>query len=336
MSTQNITPIWDVAHVFRMIFHNQTPDVFANHFQSVSSEQQQMYKTLQDGMRQDFLGQAVSLGKKQWVQWFLDNEWPVARRDFSLINSLLLQEKIEKFNNQKANHPLYLGDLMQMMTASQWKDFCEILWDEKQVNLAAAFKNGGSFSTALKKDQVKHDIFKTHIEQIALLCRHHIYLLGEFDQLGWGVSSLTGYWDNPVTYCVDRMLTHQSTQEVVDDILSSRWFEQLISLPSSTAELSQYLGTNSYNKNVWAHLLNCEEHPVTANKIMQRILNTVVLEHDHMLQLQTNLSVSEHKYGLTPAGDTLKAFLSKQIITASLSNSVKGELLGEKKSFKKM
>lgn len=347
MSTKNITPIWDVAHVFRIIFHNQTPEVFANHFQSIPYEQQQMYKTMRDGMKQDFLGQAVSLGKRQWVQWFLDNEWPVTHRDFSLIKSLLHQEKIEKFNeNPKVNQPLHLGDLMHMMTPSQWKDFCHTLWNEKRGDLVAAFKNGNKsggthkpmshFSNALKKDEIKQDIFKTHIEDIALLCRHHIYLLGEFDNLNWDISTLTGYWNNPISVCVDKMLTHPPTREVVDDILSSSWFEQILALPSSTAYLSQYLDTNSYNENVWSNLLSCEEHPITAHKIMQRILDTVSLECDHMLQLQTNLTASEKKYGLTPAGDTLKAFLSKQIITASLSNSVKGELLTEKKSFKKM
>lgn len=347
MSPQNITPYWDVAQVFRIIFHNDTPDVFANHFSVVSHEQQQYYKTMCDGMKQDCLGQAVSLGKRQWVQWFLDNEWPVSGRGFSLIKALLCQEKIGKFNNnQNPKQPLHLGDLMHMMTTSQWKDFCNTLGDESRVDLASAFKNGSSidesntqmsyFATALKKDSIKHDILKTHIQPISLLCRHHIYLLKEFDELGWDLSTMTGFWNAPVVACVDRMLSDTTTREVVDVILSSPWFEKFLSLPTSKTALSQQLDTNAYNENVWAYLLTCDEQPTTANKIMQRLLNSVSLEHDQMLQLQTNIAANEKKYGPTPAGDTLKAFLSKQIITASLQNSVKSEFLPEKKSFKKM
>lgn len=347
MPAQNIIPHWDVAQVFRMIFHNDTPDVFADHFHLVSREQQQCYKTMHDGMKQDFLGHAVSLGKKRWVQWFLDNDWPVSGRDFSLIKALLCQQTIGKINDtQYIKEPLHLGDLMRMMTVVQWNFFCTTLKLENAGNLALAFKNWNVapsttaqmsyFSTALLQDVKKHESLKTHPQVIARLCRHHIYLLEDFDKLGWNIATITGYWGDPAAACVDRMLSDATTRKMVDKILSSSWFEKFMSQPSSITALSQKLDTSPGNENVWAQLVNCDEHPIDARKIVQRLLDLVSLENEQTLQLQANLTVHEQKYGLPPAGETLKAFLSKQIITASLKNSVKSEVLSEKKSFKKM
>lgn len=350
MFSENVTLRWNVSDVFRIIFNNDAPTIFANHFDAATAEEKECWRKLCDGMHQDFLGQALSLGKRQWVEWFLHNDWPVFGRKSSLITALVRQEKtIHDKRFVDIEDPVHLVDVMDMMSNTQWDRFCSSWRQEDTEDLVCAVKDWkiqtdgtplemSRFLNALHNNREKHDILKDNIWDVARMCKQHIYWLDGFERLGWDIQRLTQVWENPLIDCVGRMLLGDAkTVASAHAVVSSQWFKKVLGFPSSHAALST---TNTHDPDcqdsVWPQLLQQQTAPEVALLITQRLLTEVDWTAKQMEDLQTTVEYCERTAGTTLCGETVRSFLSKQIITDSLKNSVKSENSSEKKPFKKM
>lgn len=349
MHTQNLKR-WDVSDVFRMIFNSDTPTIFADHFNKASANEKHDWRMMRDGMHQDFLGQSIALGKHQWVQWFLQNDWPVSSRKVSLLRSLVYQDKTfgDKNLGETKNY-VHLSDVMRMMSNTQWKRFCSSLFYEETADLIYAIKNSEAqdnstplkmsvFVEALKNSPEKHEIFKRCGEPVGRICHQHIYWLDDFERLGWSVESLTSMWQNPLIDCVRKMVSgEEKTTSSAPNIVASVWFNTMLNFPSSQTALANTHTSDPDNReSVWPQLLCCQNVPNVALLITQQLLENVQWTTQRMEDLQHTICVCEDSVGATPSSEAVRAFLSKQIITASLKNSVKSVISSEKKSFKKM
>lgn len=344
MRTQNVNR-WSVSEVFRMIFSSDTPTIFANHFDKASANEKNDWRMMRDGMHQDFLGHAVALGKQQWVQWFLQNDWPVSSRKVSLIQSLVYQDK----NKGVIKNPMHISDLICMMSNTQWKRLCSSLFYETTADLIYCIKNVEEqdsstplqmsvFLQALKNSPEKHEIFKRCGEAVGRICHQHIYWLDGFERLGWSVERLTAIWQKPLIDCVRKMVSgEEKTTSSAADIVASGWFNAMLDFPSSkTAIANTHISDPDNRESVWPQLLYCQNVPHVALLITQRILENIQWTPQQMEDLQHTICACEDSVGATPSSEAVRALISKQIITASLENSVKSEISSEKKSFKKM
>lgn len=346
MHTQNVTPRWSVSDVFSMIYGNDTPYVFASNFSAASFEEQNYWRNVRDGMGQDLLGHALALGRRQWVQWFLRNNWSVQNQQFSLIQAL---NRADIGFHKTGLFPLEmkdfvgLSDIMQMMSLHQWKDFCCVLDREDTNSLTQAFKNQSDrrfppykvdhFLDKLKQEPQKYQIFQqTNHATVSRMCQQNMNWFDTFDAFGWDSELLTHVWENPLVDCVNMLLSGNSALlQSAPEILSASWFEKMLCSPRSQKAL-----VNHTHSSVWANILYCTSYPDVAEKIASRLLQDICISDQQVIDLQTSVQYIEQQAGVTPASDVLKSFLSKQIITASLNNSVKIDRLTEKKSFKKM
>lgn len=346
MSTKNVTFRWNVSDVFAMIYHCDTHYVFSKNFESASREEQTYWRTARDGMGQDFLGHAVVLGRRQWVQWFLNNDWPVDNQKFSLVQSLnradiafrnagLCLIAIKEF--------VGLSDLMEMMSIEQWKRFC-CTWDEEDTtSLTHVFKNPDvhrhappykvdHFLDKLKKSPEKFEVLQQNNHRvISRICQQNIMWLGTFDTFGWDVEQLTYVWENPLVDCVNILLSgNDAVLQSFSKIISAPWFDKMLCSPQSQNALL----TASYG-GVWASLLHSSYTDV-AVKLTHRLLENLYIPAKNLTDLQTMVQNIENQSCSTPSSEVLKSFLSKQIISASLNNSVKSDYFSEKRSCKKM
>jgi hypothetical protein len=347
MHTQNVTPRWSVSDVFSMIYGNDTPYVFASNFSAASFEEQNYWRNVRDGMGQDLLGHALALGRRQWVQWFLNNGWPVDNQQFSLIQALNRADigfrKTGLFPVEMKDF-VGLSDLMEMMSLEQWKCFCGTLDREDATSLTQAFKNPdpsrhappykvNHFLERLNKLPQKLEVLqqKSH-HAISRICQQNMLWFDTFDTFGWDVERLTRIWENPLVDCVNMLLSGNSALlQSAPEILSASWFEKMLCSPRSQKALVDHT-----HSSVWANILYCTSYPDVAEKIANRLLQGICINDQQVTDLQTSVQYIEQQAGTTPASDVLKSFLSKQIITASLNNSVKSDRLTEKKPFKKM
>lgn len=346
MHTQNVNPRWSVSEVFAIIYANDTHDVFSAHFHVASLEEQNYWRSARDGMGQDFLGHALALGRRQWVRWFLNNNWSVDNQQFSLIQALNRADigfhKTGLFPIQMKDF-VGLSDLMQMMSVQQWKDFCCSLDREDTTSLTQAFKNQSDrrfppykvdhFLDKLKQEPQKYQIFQqTNHATVSRMCKQNMNWFDTFDAFGWDSELLTYVWENPLVDCVNMLLSGTSALlQSVPEILSASWFEKMLRSPQSQKAL-----VNHTHSSVWANILYCTSYPDVAEKIANRLLQDICINDQQVTDLQTSVQYIEQQAGTTPASDVLKSFLSKQIITASLNNSVKSDRLTGKNPFKKM
>lgn len=347
MHTQNVKLRWSVSDVFSMIYSIDTHYVFSGNFQVASREEQTYWRTACDGMGQDLLGHALALGRRQWVQWFLNNGWPVDNQKFSLVQSLNREDiafrKTGLFPVEMKDF-VGLSDLMEMMSIEQWKCFCGTLDREDTTSLTQAFKNPDAtvhappykvnhFLEKLNKLPQKLEVLqqKSH-HAISRMCQQNMLWFDTFDTFGWDAERLTHVWENPLVDCVSMLLSGNSAlRQSASEILWAPWFEQMLCSPQSQKGLVDYTSNS-----VWANILYCTYCPDVAEKITHRLLKDICINDQQVTGLKNCVQYIEQQTGATPASDVLKSFLSKQVITASLNHSVKSDHLLEKKSFKKM
>lgn len=327
-------PTQNVMQWFENIFCSEAPTHFIEAFENASVENKTQLKHMVDGQGKGLFEQAIISGRPQWVKWFLTNDWPMGQ--MSVAHALVLGQKLHSSGIFR-HPPLHLSDLMDMMSTAQWSHTCQQLSSESASNLIAVLENQSAplfhsqctrMLQSLSDAPQKHEIFKHHCLSATVKALHnnmYYHWFDDFHNIGWDVKEFVKPWNGSLNNAIEALLNVPSSACMhLDKNLNSEWFKHLLIFSPDTNE-----------PQMW-HTLICAEG-TNGRSVVERVLQEGVdLSCEQVSALNSKVAAQEHTHGASPALEVLGAFLNKQIITASLKNSVNSEISSSKKPFKKM